>query len=255
MTLPPTLDAYPLRGAPAAVRMRRYRAMELPNSVAALLIAAFAVLPGVPGERIYTMLVGWDWREDKWWRTLRILTFSLVGLSAYTIPASLVTAPLPVYISPSALERLLPTQLTHVAVAFLGHILAAAVSGLAAGYAIRVLARLTSRSAYSSAWDHFINSCARSRWVTVGLTNGQVYAGYVDKADVSVAASERDIILREPALYDETEKTYRATPYQTMFLLGSTISSIAAVTDPRGDKRITSAGEDLFEKETNGGNG
>ena len=45
--------------------------MELPNSVVALLIAAFAILPGVPGERLYTILVGWDWREDKWWRTLR----------------------------------------------------------------------------------------------------------------------------------------------------------------------------------------
>lgn len=56
--------------------------MELPNSVSALLIAAFAILPGVPGERIYTMIVGWDWREDKWWRTLRLLAFSLAGLSA-----------------------------------------------------------------------------------------------------------------------------------------------------------------------------
>jgi hypothetical protein len=72
----------------------------------------------------------------------------------------------------------------------------------------------------------------------------------LDKADVSVTASERDIILREPALYDEAEKTYRTTPYQTMFLLGSTIASVAAVTDPRGDKRITSAGEDLFREET-----
>jgi hypothetical protein len=89
--------------------------------------------------------------------------------------------------------------------------------------------------------------------VTVGLTNGEVYAGYVDKADVSVTASERDIILREPALYDETEKTYRATPYQTMFLLGSTIASIAAVSDSRGDERITSAGEDLFSEETSNG--
>ena len=228
--------------------------MELPNSVAALLIAAFAILPGVPGERIYTMLVGWDWREDKWWRTLRLLAFSLVGLSAYAIAATFVSAPLPVYISPQSLARLLPNQITDLAIAFLGHIVGAAISGVAAGYAVRALARLTSRSAYSSAWDHFINACTKSRWVTVGLTNGQAYAGYVDKADVSVAASDRDIILREPALYDETDKIYRATPYQTMFLLGSTIASIAAVTDPYGDKRITSAGEDLFAKETSGGN-
>jgi len=227
--------------------------MELPNSVAALLIAAFAILPGVPGERIYTILVGWDWREDKWWRTLRLLAFSLVGLSAYAIFAAFVGTPLPAYISPHALEGLLPGQITELAVAFLGHVVGAAVSGFAAGYAVRALARLTSRSAYSSAWDHFINSCAKSRWVTVGLVNGQVYAGYVDKADVSVAASDRDLILREPALYDETENAYRATQYQTMFLLGSTIASIAAVSDPCGDERITTAGEDLFGQETSSG--
>lgn len=227
--------------------------MELPSSVAALLIAAFAILPGVPGERIYTMLVGWDWREDKWWRTLRLLAFSLVGLSTYAIFAAFIGSPLPAYISPHALEGLLPGQITGLAVAFLGHIVGAALSGVAAGYAVRGLARLTSRSAYSSAWDHFINSCARSRWVTVGLSNGQVYAGYIDKADVSVAASDRDIILREPALYDEAANLYRATPYQTMFLLGSTIASIAAVTDPRGDKRITRAGEDLFASEATSG--
>lgn len=227
--------------------------MELPNSVTALLIAAFAILPGVPGERIYTMLVGWDWREDKWWRTLRLLAFSLVGLSTYAIFAALVGTPIPAYISPRALESLRPTQMADLAVAFLGHVLGAAVSGVASAYAVRALARLTSRSAYSSAWDHFINSCAKSRWVTVGLANGQVYAGYVDKADVSVAASDRDIILREPALYDETANTYRATSYQTMFLLGSTIASIAAVSDPRGDNRITTAGEDLFAQETNSG--
>lgn len=228
--------------------------MELPTSVAALLIAAFAILPGVPGERIYTMLVGWDWREDKWWRTLRLLAFSLAGLSAYAIVAPLLSAPAPAYIAPRAMELLRPDQIGRLAVAFLGHGAGAAACGIAAGYAVRLLAHLTSRSAYSSAWDHFINSCARSRWVIVGLTNGEVYAGYIDKADVSVAATERDIILREPALYDATEHTYRATIYQTMFLLGNTIASIAAVTDPRGDERITSAGEELFDEETNNGN-
>ena len=74
--------------------------MELPDRVAAVLIAAFAILPGVPGERLYTMLVGGDWREDKWWRTLRLLAFSLVGLAAYAIIAHLIRTPSPTYISP-----------------------------------------------------------------------------------------------------------------------------------------------------------
>jgi hypothetical protein len=225
--------------------------MELPNSVSALLIAAFAILPGVPGERIYTMIVGWDWREDKWWRTLRLLAFSLSGLSAYAIVASFVRAPLPAYVSPHAMEVLRPEQIGSLAIAFLGHVAGAAICGVGAGYAMRVLARLTSLSVYFSAWNQFVNSCSKGHWVTVGLTNGQVYAGYIDKADVSVAASERDIILREPALYDEIERAYQTTSYQTMFLLGSTIASIAAIMDTPDDVRITSTGKYLFRKETN----
>jgi hypothetical protein len=188
--------------------------MELPNSVSALLIAAFAILPGVPGERIDTMIVGWDWREDKWWRTLRLLAFSLSGLSAYAIVASFVSAPLPAYVSPHTMEFLRPEQIGPLAIAFLGHVAGAAICGGGAAYTIRALARLTSVSVYLSAWNQFIDSCSKGRWVTVGLTNGQVYAGYIDKADVSVAASERDIILREPALYDDTQRAYRTTPYQ-----------------------------------------
>jgi hypothetical protein len=225
--------------------------MELPNSVSALLIAAFAILPGVPGERIYTMIAGWDWREDKWWRTLRLLAFSLAGLSAYAIVASIVSAPLPAYVSPHAMEALRPEQIRPLATAFLGHVAGAAICGFGAGYAMRVLARLTAVSVYFSAWNHFVNSCSKDRWVTVGLTNGQVYAGYIDKADVSVAASERDIILREPALYDETQHAYRTTSYEAMFFLGSTIVSIAAVMDTQGDIRITATDEDLFGEETN----
>lgn len=227
--------------------------MELPDSVAALLIAAFAILPGVPGERLYTMLVGWDWREDKWWRTLRLLAFSLVGLSAYAIIATFTYAPLPTYISQQAMESLRPDQIAQLALAFLGHLAGAATSGMAAGYTVRFVARLSSRSAYVSAWDHFINSCAKGHWVTVGLANGQAYAGYIDKADVSVTAAERDIILREPALYDEAAHTYRTTPYQTMFLLGSTIASVAAVTNLAGDIRITTTGEKLFPQESRHG--
>src|ERR1700686_4937266 len=112
--------------------------MELPNSVAALLIAAFAILPGVPGERIYTMLVGWDWREDKWWRTLRLLAFSLVGLSAYAVVAPRFSAPQAAYVSPRAIEMLRPDQLGTLAVAFLGHVVGAAVCGAVAGYLVRL---------------------------------------------------------------------------------------------------------------------
>jgi len=207
--------------------------MELPTSVAALLIAAFAILPGVPGERIYTMLVGWDWREDKWWRTLRLLAFSLVGLSVYAIAAPVLSAPMPVYISPRAMELLRTNQVGQLAVAFLGHVVCAAFTGVAAGYAEKLVALLTARSEYSNAWDHFVNLSAKKQWVTVGLANGQVYAGYIDKADMSVAAAERDMILREPRLFDEKDRAFRVTRNKSMFLLGSTIVAVSVVRDLR----------------------
>jgi hypothetical protein len=223
--------------------------MELPTTVAALLIAAFAVLPGVPGEKIYTLLVGWDWREDKWLRTLRILSFSLVGLAVYAIVAPMIGAPPPAYISPKSIEQMTAAQIAVFAAAFLGHVAGASMCGALAGLAIRIAARLTARSAYSSSWDHFMKACVRGRWVTVRLTTGETYAGFIDTADVSVAANERDVILREPAMYDEQRRTYRSLQYQTMFLLGSTL---AAVTDLSIDKRITRVGEELFQEDSHG---
>jgi hypothetical protein len=93
----------------------------------------------------------------------------------------------------------------------------------------------------------------KGHWVTVGLNNGDVYGGYIDMADVSVAASERDMILREPALYDRDAKRYRTLEYLSLFLLGSTIASVAVVTDSAADKRLMLIGEALFVEDKNDG--
>jgi hypothetical protein len=228
-------------------------AMELPSTLMGVLIAAFAVLPGLPGDKLYSFFVGSDWREDKWARTLRLLAFSLFGLAGYSLVAARIGAPMPQYVSAKALEQLSPGQLGTFGGAFLGHVCGATFFGLVAGFGTRLLARLSARSAYSSAWDHFINSSVKGHWVTVGLNNGDVYAGYIDKADVSVAATERDLILREPALYDQRLTRYRALGYQSLFLLGSTIASAAVVTDAAADQRITAIGESLFVEDKDDG--
>ena len=220
--------------------------MELPSTLAGVLIAAFAVLPGLPGDKLYSFFVGSDWREDKWSRTLRLLAFSLFGLAGYSLVAARVGAPMPQYVSAKAFEQLSPGQLGAFGAAFLGHVCSATFFGLLAGAGTRLLARLSARSAYSSAWDHFIKSCAKNHWVTVGLNNGEVYSGYIGKADMSVAAMERDVILQEPALYDRRLMRYRTLEYQSLFLLGSTIASVAVVTDAAADRRITETGESPF---------
>lgn len=220
-----------------------------------VLIAAFAVLPGLPGEKLYSFFVGSNWREDKWSRTLRLLAFSLFGLAGYAFVAVHTGAPLPQYISANALEQLNPGQFGTFAAAFLGHVAGATFLGLLAGVGTRILARLSARSAYSSAWDHFIRSCIKNHWVTVGLTNGEVYAGYVEIAESSVAAAERDVVLREPALYDQRLMRYRSLPYQSLFLLASTIASVAVIFDAAIDKRMTRIGESPFAEGGNDGIG
>jgi hypothetical protein len=220
--------------------------MELPNTLVGVLIAAFAVLPGLPGEKLYSFFVGSNWREDKWTRTLRLLSFSLFGLAGYAVVAPHVGTPLPQYVSAKAFAQLSPTQIATFAAGFLGHVFGASVVGLIAGIWSRVVARVAARSVYSSAWDHFIKVCIKGHWVSVGLTNGETYAGYISAADVSVAAGERDVVLQEPALYDRDLKRYRTSDQQSLFLLGSTIASVAVISDTAADKRIAMTGDSLF---------
>jgi hypothetical protein len=230
-------------------------AMELPGTMVGVLIAAFAVLPGLPGEKLYSFFVGSNWREDKWSRTLRLLAFSLFGLAGYALVATHIGAPVPQYISAKALEQLAPSQLGAFAAAFLGHVCGATFFGFLAGAGSRVIARLSATSAYSSAWDHFIKSSVKGHWVTVGLNNGEVYAGYIEAAESSVAAAERDLVLREPALYDQRLTRYRSLPYQSLFLLASTIGSVAVIFDAARDKRITRIGGSPFAEGGNDGIG
>jgi hypothetical protein len=225
--------------------------MELPGTLIGVLIAVFAVLPGLPGEKLYSFFVGSNWREDKWSRTLRLLAFSLFGLAGYALVATHIGAPVPQYISAKALDQLAPDQFGAFAAAFLGHVCAATFVGLLAGAGTRVLARLSGTSAYSSAWGHFIKMSAKDHWVTVGLNNGEVYAGYIGPTDVSVAAAERDVVLLEPALLDPTTMRYRSLKYQSLFLLASTIASVAVIFDAATDKRMTRIGESPFAEENN----
>ena len=219
--------------------------VELPSTVAGLVIALFALLPGIPAEWCYRRLVGIDWREDKWQRTLRLLGFSTFGLALYAALAPRISAPLPAYILPSALTRLSMNDLTNVSTAFLGHVVGSVVVVGVTAFSAPMLVRILKRRAFVTAWDRFINGGVGHRWVIVALQTGHIYAGYIEVADTSVSASERDVILREPALFLETEKIYRSLEYDSLFILGSSIASIAAVSDP-ADHRLTTPGQSLF---------
>jgi hypothetical protein len=223
--------------------------MEMLATVAGLVVALFALLPGVPAEWCYRLLVGIDWREDKWARTLRLLGFSTFGLALYAAVAPLFRAPLPLYVDPILLQKITPADFSRLSSAFLGHVIGSVIVAVLTALAAPLIRRLSKRIAFVTAWDRFINVSAARRWVVVALQSGEVYAGYVEAADTSVAAAERDILLREPARYVEKEGVYRVSEYSALFLVGSSIASVGALSDPkRGDRMIT-PGTLLFGKE------
>ena len=223
----------------------------MPTSVVGFLILIVAVLPGVPGDKVYRLLVGSDWREGQWQRVVRLLGFSVVGLALYSVLGSLIGAPAPVYLSPervvAAFDR--PVLLRPLFLSLLGHFAGSGVAGLGGALLARGLVRWTSLTLFMSAWDHFVHQMVPRHWVVVRLDNGETYGGMLALADVSVREEERDLVLVEPAEYDERQSEYTALQYQYLFLPGRLISSVAVVHDPTVDARVTSTGRPIFKEE------
>ena len=219
----------------------------MPDTIDALLVILFAVLPGIPGNTIYKKVAGTNWREDQWKTVVRILGISLGGLIVYIIAGSLVDAPLPTYIAPStfatfAVER---AALLQMSVAFLGHFLAASVVGFVGAKATQTLDRWTRVSEFVESWHELVSVHANGHWIVVSIKGGAAYAGYIKMADTNVKAEERDIILAEPAVYVKEQKKYLSLPYNHMFLPAKIIDSVAIVSNP-SDARMTPIHQFLF---------
>jgi hypothetical protein len=133
---------------------------------------------------------------------------------------------------------------------YFGHCVGATLIGLLAAVSRKMLARWSLfQSPYPAVWDEFLRSYAPKHWVVITLTNGDVYAGFIKSADKSVASSERDIVLAEPAQYTEEKKTYIALGYQYLFLPATMVSLIAVVYNSDIDReRVTEVGKPIFEE-------
>lgn len=223
----------------------------MPDTVIGLVILLFAVLPGVPAYSIYKTFYGSDWRETDWEKVIKVVIFSLAGIIMYTLVSALVKLPPPIYIIPSTFEPSTfgVTSLLPIALSLTGHFISSILVAILAVLATRFIGRWTPSTPYPAAWDDFIRQDVQGHWIVVRLTNREAYAGYIKNADISVSQSERDIVLAEPAIYNEKEKNYKTIPYQQLFLPASMISSIATVYNPKSDERITSIGSNLFPKE------
>jgi len=229
---------------------------DISLTISGLLLLVFAILPGLPGERLYHLLVGANWREDHWQRVLRLLGFSLFGVTLYARIAPIVGAPPPPYLSPAVFQGSVadPNFIDTLAIALLGHFAASGLGGLLAGSITRVFARLFSATVHPSAWDHFIRDyCAKGQRIVVGLESGEYYSGLFDMADLSVSNSEREIVLREPAILRRDHAEYVAMGASCIFLSSKLIVSIAiADKPPMLGKDITSSQEtDCDPRESN----
>ncbi|MGD2115255.1 MAG: DUF6338 family protein [Acidobacteriota bacterium] len=204
----------------------------MPTTATAVLILLIAVLPGLMGNRIYEVLVGVHWREKDWRTLVRLLGFSVVGVTLYALFANRLGLQPPIHLFPQTYEGMSPRGLMRAFAPHAGHLAGGVVAGLIGSFGARSLGRIASSSAFPSAWDDFARTYAPHHWVTVSLSNGSVYAGKLKNADVAVAADERDLVLEEPCEFDEETGEYRAINYQYLFIASPTVYSIAAIYEP-----------------------
>lgn len=220
----------------------------IPTTLVSLLVVLLAVLPGIPGDQVYRSLAGVSWREKEHRHVLRLLSFSVLGLALYAAAAAEFGWHAPAYIVPVSYAPSVFTVdvLGPFSVAYLGHLAGAAIVGAGAAFARRGLSRVVTSSGNRDAWDHFVNLCVPGHWIIVRLKSGAAYAGMLDHADVSVEPEYRDIILAEPAEWDEAQNCYVSSTHQVLFLRGVDIVSIVTIFEPSRDNRVVAAGTTLF---------
>lgn len=229
----------------------------MPSTINGLIVFLVALIPGVPGETAFSRVTGLDWREDRIRRIIRIVVISVGGLLLYILAddfvswTGLLNFPDPLYVMPAQIgEALTRDTLTEMARAYIGHVVCASIIGAGSGYGWKKLAHATGRTPYPSSWDDLINTYSDEHWVIVTLTDDTTYAGIIETADTGVAAKERDILLREPAVYDQDEDAYVAEHHQHLFLPSALIASVAVVYDEELDEedRLTDVGQQILTK-------
>lgn len=211
-------------------------------------------MPGLAGEVLYRTSAGSDWREPEWRKVARVIWVSAGGLVLYILLSWCIAfLPSPLYVQPAALASasLSKSVFGHLALAYVGHTICAVIVGYAGGFIARILVSRMSLSPYPDTWDRFVNVLVPEHWIIVTLKSGETYFGQLKRADISVKEDERDMVLEEPALYDDEHKTYRSLPYQYLFLPGALIGSVAVQYDPKIDSRMIPPGQTVFPAQEN----
>jgi len=225
----------------------------IPESLETLMIITCGIIPGALGDYIFGLIAGQSWREKNPTRLLRIISFSVAGLVLYSILAGISTFPIPIHVLPSTFsaENFIASEIPVVSEGYFGHLIGSALTGVLAAYGVKFLRKnATSTSIHEDSWNEFVKSYVKERWILVTLANGKSYAGMLQQADSEREPEYRDIVLCEPACYDEKEENYISEGLQYLYIQGDQIATIAAYSDPEQDKeRVSIIGNPLFTKE------
>lgn len=223
------------------------------GSIGAMLVLVLALLPGVPGDRLMGSVVGRSWLEKDWQYVIRVLSYSTLGLIGYALLASWRDWPPPIHVLPATFggTGLSPADLPRVGYGYLGHLVVSTLVGAASGLVqLGVKAWMPNVFVrHRDAWDEFVRFCAPGRWVVATLRDGRVYVGMLEQADTSRGPQHRDLLIQEPALWEEDVGNYRATGELYLYVGGEQITSLSAITDPDRDARVTESGKLIFEGE------
>lgn len=217
----------------------------------ALIAIAVGVVPGLPGETLYRLVAGSNWREDSLGRVFRIVAFSLAGLVLVSLACRLLHLSLFSDLSIAVVSKNFSDRVVFsIAVLIIGQIVGSTAAGVGSGLLVRLASRWSSVTPYSDGWNRYVTEYVPRHWVVVRLLDGSAYAGILARADMTAPPEDRDIILSEPAEYDKTSGDYYSLSYQHLFVPGTSIASLAVVHDPQTDSRVTPVGGRLFEKES-----
>jgi len=184
-----------------------------------------------------------------WEKIIRILVFSVFGFILYSAISFWLKFPQPIYILPSFYESfdIHKSLFVEVVIPYFGHWIASTIIGLISAVISQLVAKKKPSFVYQSCWDIFIHNRINQNLIIVALKNGEYYAGILSCTETSVSCNERDIIIEQPAKYNEFKKNYISVGYSYLFLPSSIISSIAVVYDPDKDERLSAVGESLFK--------
>ena len=212
----------------------------IPTTIAGLLVMVLALLPGVPGDRLYRLMAGVSWREKLFDFVLRLLLFSTLGLALYSWIAARIGWPPPSYVVPATFagDSFTADIIPSLGIAWVGHVTSSTVVGALVAWGRRFVAGRLAVSAHRDAWDHFVEFCMPGHWVVITLRSGDSYLGMIDHADIEAQPDHRDVILSEPSEYDPATGKYTSSLKQTMFLRATDIASIASIYDAEIDKRL-----------------